>query len=290
MHLVDGHDNAPGGESEVLYVQQLVLKPGVTLDLAGCVVYFETITPQDPYAPESGVTVTDSTGGGGLAAVIPAQMPMWEPGNVRKNRYISIVPNNGESIVAFSVEMTDGPGETGMLGWVGEPYDGGCLNDDGTSTGLPCTNDFVARVVADPVFRVWAEDLVHVGDCEIVPLAMYRVRATADSVAFSDPLEIGTIHKPGPRFHGDIVGESTGTCFTPPQGVVNITDIQAFLFCQQDRDGAPHLTWCDVIGMGVGSPPNFFPNVSDLQMLLKGVKGLTYLESHTDNRNPADCP
>ncbi|MHC4695575.1 MAG: hypothetical protein ACYTFA_02405 [Planctomycetota bacterium] len=222
--------------------------------------------------------------------VAPAQPPMGEPGGMRKNRYLSIVPNNGVSPVAFSVEMTEGPGETGMLGWVGEPYDGGCSRDDGAPTGRSCANEFVARVVSDPVYRVWPESVVHLGDCQVVPVASYRIRATLEGVTFSDPLEIGTIHQPRPRFHADIVGDATGTDFTEPQGIVNVTDIQSFLFCAKGRDIAPHMTSCDVTGLGAGTPPNFLPNVADLQVLLKGIKGLTYLESHSDNLNPADCP
>jgi hypothetical protein len=37
-----------------------------TLDLNGLKVYHDTVTPTDPFAPESGVTVMDSLGGGGL--------------------------------------------------------------------------------------------------------------------------------------------------------------------------------------------------------------------------------
>ncbi len=218
-----------------------------------------------------------------------ASAPLPEPDAVRKNRYVSFVPNNAGP-VAFRVEMTAGPGATGVVGWVGGPYDGGCFRDDGTPTGQPCSGDSVARVVNEPVFRVWPEQLIYVGDCEIVPVATFELRATDDAVIFSDPLVVGTIRRPGPRYHGDVVGVSTGDGFTPPQGVVNIVDIQAQKFTVVGMPGAPHLTWTDVHGIGVGSPPNFIANVSDLQQLLIAFMGKTYLESNPDHRNPADCP
>jgi len=220
---------------------------------------------------------------------VPAAPP-W-PHSEKKNRYISFDPNNASANVAFQLAMTDGPGETGVLGWVGVPYDASCFYEDGSPTGSPCTNEFLARVVAEPVFRAWTEEIVQVADCEIVPTAVYQIRASGDGASFSFPFEVSTIDKPIGTFHGDIVGFFfEGFGFTGPQGIINVTDIQALLFCIQDTAAAPHLTWCDIHGLGIGSPPNFIPNVSDVQQILKGAKGLTFLESNPDNRNPSDCP
>jgi len=217
----------------------------------------------------------------------PAAPP--SPHFIVKNRYISFDPNNGSSTVAFQVSLAEGPGDLGVLGWVGEPYDGGCFNDDGTSTGLPCANDFLARVVSAPVFRVWPEEVVHVADCEIVPQATYELRTSDDGVSFVAPVEFATISKPIDRHHGDIVGVFIGV-FLAPNGVVNVTDLQALLFCLQELPNAPHRTWCDLHGLGIGSPPNYIANVSDVQQILKGAEGLTFLASNPDNRNPSDCP
>ncbi len=217
----------------------------------------------------------------------PAQAP-W-PHYVRKNRYVSFSPNNPGANIAIEVSMADGPGVTGTLGWVGEPYDAGCFEDDGTPTGRPCADEFVARVVNDPVYREWPEDVVHVGDCEIVPLAVYELRVTGDGVVFGPPFEVATILRPDAKFFGDIVGVFVGE-YSAPNGNVNITDIHALLFCMQETDSAPPRTWCDLRGLGIGSPPNFLANVSDLQQILKGDQGLTFLDAHPDNRDPADCP
>jgi len=215
------------------------------------------------------------------------------PHNAAKNRYVSFTTPSDPNSVAYQVEMTEGPGATGVVGWVGTPYDPSCRNDDGTPNGGVCTGvDYLARVVADPVYRVWEDGrIVHVGDCEIVPVATYVLRATRDEVEFSDPLEVSTINKPGPLFHGDVVGEATETEYTPPQGVVNISDVQATLFNMQGNPIAPHKTWTDVTGLGGGAPPNFLINISDVQQILKGGQGDTYLESNLGlNVDPADCP
>ncbi len=228
----------------------------------------------------------------------PAQTPLpaEAPHDVPKNRYISFNPDNEQAgaalNVAYRVELTEGIGETGVVGWVGQPYDPSCQNDDGSPNGESCQGvDTLARVVDEPVFRGWLEDLIHLGDCEIVPAAVYHIAGTTDGIGFSEPLELATIAKPGALFHGDVVGALSEGEFTPPQGVVNITDVQACLFSMQVLNGAPHRSWTDVTGLGSGAPPNFLINVSDLQQILKGLAGETYLESNAGmNMNPSDCP
>ncbi len=235
-------------------------------------------------------------------AVSPA--PAAAPHDARKNRYVSFDPGNTEP-VAFQIELTsmkrcsddlgrscrtdeDCPPETGsciehphvgsVAGWVGEP--------DG--------ND-VSRVVGDPVYRVWSEPAVHVGDCKIIPVATYELRATADGVAFTAPLEVGTIGKPGINHYGDVVGDGTGDLpplpgFTPPNLVVNVTDVQAVLLSIQGPSSpSAHTTWVDLHGLGDGVPPNYILNVADLQRVLWGIAGQHYLES-PEHLDPGDCP
>jgi hypothetical protein len=69
--LVDLHDNAGRAGSEALYVEDLILEPGITVDVAGLPVYYVTVTPADPSDPGSGVTIIDSVGGGGLIDSLP---------------------------------------------------------------------------------------------------------------------------------------------------------------------------------------------------------------------------
>jgi len=214
----------------------------------------------------------------------PPAVPTWGH-DTRKNRYISFAPNNPYT-AAFEVQITasaEFPTAAGVLGWVGTPQQVG-------------DQDWVSRVVPSPVFRPWTEWVIHVGDCEIVPAATYEIRGTSDGTFFSAPLELGTIHKPGERFYGDTVGVAQSNPpppwlpFTPPNGVVNVTDIQAFILTFQGPSSpSAHTTWVDLHGDGPGSPPNFILNVSDLQRIKFGFQGWQYQDS-PDQINPAGCP
>ena len=233
------------------------------------------------------------------------QSPRFPP-TTRKHRYVSIDPTtNRTQTVAFDVTLssmrrcsgdnsltcsgdTDCPAGTEpcaehphvgtVLGWVGEPDAGG-----------------VARVVAAPVYREWTERTVHVGDCEIVPVATYGFRATPDEVLYSDPWEAGTIAKPGGLHYGDTVGMGTGDLpplegFTPPNRVVNVTDVQAFILTNQGASTpSAHYTWVDLHGTDDGSPPDQVLNVSDLQRILFGFAGQPYTQT-PEQLDPADCP
>jgi len=214
----------------------------------------------------------------GYSASSPGVPP--SPHNARKNRYISFDPNNTEN-VAFQVEMTasaEFAGSVGILGWVGEPG----INQ-------------VSRVVSGPYFTETWPAIVQVADCEIVPAATFAIRATLEGLLFSDPLEIGTILKPGALYYGDTVGQGTGDLpplpgYTPPNGVVNVSDVQAYILTVQGPSSpSVHTTWVDLHGDGDGAPPNFVVNVSDLQRIKFGFQGQTYAQS-PDQIDPAECP
>ncbi|MFQ5590786.1 MAG: hypothetical protein ACE5HE_06475, partial [Phycisphaerae bacterium] len=155
-------------------------------------------------------------------------------------------------------------GDVGTLdAWIGAPFDPSCQNDDGTPApgNPPCLDkDRVSRVVGAPVFRIWSENPVHVGDCEIVPVATYEIRASGDGIVFTPPVLVGTIRKPGPRHYGDTAGEGTGNLpplagFTPPNQVVNVVDVAAYLLTLQgDSTPSAHTTWVDLHGLGAEDP------------------------------------
>ncbi|MHC4696635.1 MAG: S8 family serine peptidase [Planctomycetota bacterium] len=246
-----------------------------------------------------------------------------EEHQARKNRYISIDPSDDCRMdIAIRVHLSkicSGDASTSCVDdndcadppagtcidhphaldfgdrWVGEPYDPGCFNDDGTLTGRACTGEFVARVVGSPVYRVWPEQTIHVGDCEIAPVTGYLLDSTEDETTFADPLAIGTILKPGTRHYGDVVGVGTGDLpplpgFTHPNRAVNVSDVQAFLLTKQGSSSpSAHTTWVDLHGLGGWVPPNFILNVSDLQRILFGIDGQTYLESG-GHAEPWCCP
>ncbi len=168
---------------------------------------------------------------------------------------------------AYQVEMTASgyfPDSTGVLGWVGEPDEIG-----------------IARLVEEPFLSdAWAE-VVHVGDCAIVPAATYEIRATLDDATFSDPVEIRTIAQPAPKYWGDVVGEFGGTEWSAPNGVVNMDDVMAGVQEFKQLETAPPLTWVDLDP----EVPNGVLNFTDIFQIVQGFKGGPY-----PFRSPAECP
>ena len=189
------------------------------------------------------------------------------PHDVTTNRYISFAPNNIDFRVAFQVEMTHSayfPASTDLLGWVGEPE----------------ANSNISRILAEPVFRTWPEPVIHLGDCQIVPVASYEIRATVDAVAFTDALPLRTITQPVPKMWGDCTGDFTGAAWTGPNGVVNIDDIMAAVQKFQQLSTAPPLTYVDVDD----EVPNGVLNMTDILQIVQGFKSEPYPFS-----DPADC-
>ncbi len=208
---------------------------------------------------------------------------------VPKHRYVSFIPNNADDQVAYRIEMptctlTPYEGSTFTDKWVGEP-------ELKCSTGL-C--DWVSAAVNTPVIRDWSgEDLVQVGDCEIVPRAFYEISAAdASLTSFSAPLVLPTTLRPGAREYGDVVGgiQYPGLTPLPPDGYVSIKDVSGFKFAMQviQPQRAP-MSWIDVHGLGPGERPNYILNVSDLTRILLGFRGDTY-DMSGDHLDPALCP
>jgi hypothetical protein len=199
------------------------------------------------------------------------------------NRYIALVPGTGAEAIAYQVTLKESlefPESAGLSWWVAVP------DEDG-----------VSRLATSPVFHDWSDGLrlIHVGDCQIVPASTYEIRATPDGVSFGDPVELPTVHRPEPRYYGDVVGVGTGEYpprlgFTPPNGAANVSDVQAFLLTVQGANSPSAPTaWVDLHGLGEGTPPNFILNVADLQRILFGVEGQRYADA-PDHLDPADCP
>jgi len=259
--------------------------------------------------------------GGSVAP--PAAAPF--PHDARKHRYVSIdATANGTTPVAYEVELVsmkrcsgdlnracreDGncnggatgpcvehPSVPAVLGYVQAPY----TVASGCSPNACGPTDLVARVDATPVFRVWTENTLHIGDCEITPIATYELRATTDGVIFSDPLTIATVELPqiSPSYFGgfgDVAEAPIGGQYQPPGGIGNITDIQAYVNTVVNYPTIDptkpwaHRTWVDIVGLGTGTPPQYIPNASDLLSILQGLQDAKWL-ANADNRYPADCP
>ncbi len=222
-------------------------------------------------------TITAGTYGRGVwRAQLPvnvattAKLPPF-PDSAKKNRYISFAPSNDDRVVAFSVEWEETPGAPVLLGWVGEPGVG-----VGGSEG-----DDISRIVAEPVYRVWPEAVVHVSDCGIIPVSTYLVSTTAGALDFTPPLTIETIDEPSPKLWGDAVGELIGTVWQPPNGVTNITDAVAAILKFQNTGAIPPLSWVDIHP----EVPNNIVNFDDVFYFVLAFKGDLYPFA-----DPLSCP
>ena len=186
--------------------------------------------------------------------------------------------------------------------------------------GPPAANG-VSRLVTEAFahFSVDWPELVHVGDCEVVPRAKYALRQTEDGVVVSDDLVIDTTTKPGGNQWADGVGPIAYFCegdlqnpacdpldndcpsavacvavWLPPDGVTNFDDVNATVYLFQQRPGLtlPHITWVDMHGDGSGTsgsqmfdPPNYVANFADIQFIVRAFQGWPYPFD-----DPAQCP
>ena len=168
---------------------------------------------------------------------------------------------------------------TGLVCHGGDNNDQACTQDADCPGGL-CGKSIWPNGGADP-----ADNCVHIGDCEIIPMATYALRTTFDPLVgqpiFSDDLIIGTILKPGTKCYGDIVGIWTGTQWTCPNGTVGMGDVMAAVFAFQHHPNMPHRTWAEVDDAGL----NMVINIADIQQIVFGFKGQPY-----PFPVPANCP
>jgi len=206
-----------------------------------------------------------------LSAAPPTPFPAAaEPGNIRKNRYVSFSPNNPGIMAAFRVDKMTAP--TGSC-FVGAP------DIQGTS-----------RCLASPTFRVWSETTVHVGDCGIVPVATYQIRSTLDGSTFSPALVVETIPLPtnNSKFWGDVTGPFDGVVWPPPDQFSNVTDVLAILV--RISNVAPVVLSFERANLQAVSSTdpclNAFINTADLFIAVKAVAG----DPYPFTTNPGSCP
>lgn len=228
--------------------------------------------------PCAGLECSESIDG---CIALPAQ---FAPDVTPKNRYISFAPSEGAVAVAHRVELTTSssfPGSVGLMKWVGEPFEAGCPSS--------CTGEFIARLVEEP-FAYYSDNwpsAVHIGDCQVVPDAVYEIRAILDGADpgvlanFSAPLALETVARPAPKFWGDTVGEFFFAFWTNPNGIVNFNDVSAVLQGFTNNPVAPHRTWLDLHDQ----TPNYLINFADIQLAIKAFQGEPYPFAE-----PASCP
>jgi hypothetical protein len=184
-------------------------------------------------------------------------LPAPSPYDVKKNRYISLNPNNPVVSVALRLNCSVCPGQDM---WIAAP--------------TLMSGEWVSRVTNAPVYRLWSENVIHVSDAEIGPGAQYEIRATKDGVHFTAPAVVSTIDPPSPHHWADVAGRcDTGTnLWSPPQGVVDFMDVWAAIDKFRGVPTAPHMTWVDL----APEVPQFSVDLSDIAAVVDGFIGLPY--------------
>ena len=193
---------------------------------------------------------------------------------VPKNRYLSIDVSDIYSVGGemFAIRITHVG--SGRQWWVREHV-----------SGEP--DDFY-RLGSDWYCQDWntVPAVIHVGDCAIATGEQYAIQAIhcgcnpLDETDYSAPLTLETSPAPLPKLWADCVGSFSGT-WGPPNGVINMSDLQAVMQRFSGAPTAPHLTWVDLDG----EVPNILTNMTDIQQAVNGFKGLAYPFTA-----PASCP
>jgi len=140
---------------------------------------------------------------------------------------------------------------------------------------------------------MWPEPVIDAGDCEIVPVARYEVRATTDGTIFDAPRRVDTIAQPVPKFWGDTVG-AFGTVvpgqWDPPNGVVNVNNYLAALQKFLGAATAPHNTMSNIQAVSSTDPClNTVANIADVFLIIKAFQGNVY-PFETNSANCPPCP
>ena len=202
---------------------------------------------------------------------VEAPVAAGAPDDVPTNRYVSFVPQNAGTPVAFEVVLTSSelfPDSVGAVGWAGAPVE--------TESG-----DFASSVVSYPVVRLWPEGVIQLRGCMIVPGSAYEVRATLAGAGTSDFIELTSTAIPAPKYWCDVVGSFTGGSWSAPNGIVSMDDVMAAVQVFQRNPSAPRWSWSDVDP----EVPNAVVNMTDIMRIGQGFRGLAYPFSA-----PADCP
>lgn len=216
-------------------------------------------------------------------ACVQAPLVAPAPHDRVKNRYVSFTPSNSGLSVAYRVKIVDNmldPAAIGHECWVGVPSAIG--SEVNTAT---CRNN--------PVYRVWTEPVVHVGDCEIIPKAIYEVSATENGVNFSTPLAVETatrVNFNGKNW-GDTVGINNGVEWTPPNGFVSVQDVLSVISYISASNPRPLFTAVNLQSTSSSdSCMNAFVSTADVLASVRATAGDFYgPPSTTKITDPALC-
>jgi len=257
------------------------------------------------------INLDDSTHDVSLAPIAPA------PHDRKKNRYISFDPHNGPQVVAFRVQkaaVAAGSGFCTMTGLpcIGAPAQGTCAGGQLCAAAFPSgspahscwvqtpvqtatADQYTAKCDSTPVFRVWTEPVVHVGDCEIIPNSDYTVFTnTVGPVEVLSGLAVQTseVSSFNSKLWADSVGVNNGIEWTTPNRFTNVQDVLAILAFISGSAIKPEFTVVNLQATSASdSCLNPFVNVGDVLIASQAITGASYGPPSTGKIiDTATCP
>lgn len=194
----------------------------------------------------------------------PLPLPAPPPHDRRKNRYVSFRLDDTGQVVAYRVQKTTFP--PGSC-WVKAPVQSGA-------------DQYTATCGWSPVYRVWTEPVVHVGDCEIIPAADYTIYVNAPG-GWQNPtgLAVSTILVPSinNKLWGDNVGTNNGVEWTAPDQLTNVNDVLSLLAFIGNQTIRPHFTVANLQAISSDdSCLNAQVNTADVLIAVRAVAGDSY--------------
>jgi hypothetical protein len=209
--------------------------------------------------------------------------PAADPPEAKRNRFLSIRPQNAGRLTALQVTFISLPppfdAYEGRSMWAGDPREacelGGFDLDDPCPQCRPETF-LAAPLVCQPVFRDWGGDgTVHVYDPAIVPESRYSVRAFASGCSLDDQYAYSASRSIQTSKFGDIAGsyDHNARQWTEADGGVHVTvDAVADLAKFGNRLGCPMKARTDI----EPSVLDFKINVTDVVLVVEAFRGRAY--------------
>ncbi|MBI2451761.1 hypothetical protein HYV50_01640, partial [Candidatus Pacearchaeota archaeon] len=242
----------------------------------------ETISCNLGYTCHEGACVSDIT-----RVIQPTKA---EPNPMKKNRYISFVPQNAGKQTALRVKLTDLPTQfasfEGQYRWIGLPKNISELGGTAESNNPP--NFRAAKLECSPVYLDWGNiGKINAYGTEIIPNSTYEVQAydlqcgnINDNNCYSVPLIVQTSR------WGDIVGQFVNGSWSAPDGRVDTaTDVVAVLDKFRNLPTAPSKTRTDIEPALVDQKIQ----ITDTSRVLDAFRGIQYPFSITQTCSSASA-
>ncbi len=259
---------------------------GIAVDAAGNSYvtghYARTVTFGPFSLTSAGLTDIFVSKYGGPPADPPSSPDLTLTQAADSNRYLTFVPTNPGLDTALQVKLIESeefPEAVGATWWVGPP-DVYCEN--GAEVNAPCTpaegipsSTFLSSSLQCAQHCMdWGSpgETLHVGDINVVPGAVYRVRAINcgsdpdEATNYSLPLPVATSQ------WGDTILTCEGCPCGPPEGIVNIIDCKGVVDRFVSAPCAPLKSRVDL----EPAIPDRQINITDALQCVRAFQGVPY--------------